>query len=146
MPSDRLALGTEDVAPGGASGAGAGSRGTLDLDHAAAGQVVQVPADGGGREAQQVAEFGGADGPVFQHGVQDAVPGALVRVSAGAHRGAGFPAAHAPGRQRRAVRTRAGKRGRVEVLMEYTTQSCRNLLPRASKAWLTSMPGRGPVR
>lgn len=25
--------------------------------------------------------------------------------------------------------------------MEYTTQSCRNLVPQASKAWLSSAPG-----
>lgn len=30
--------------------------------------------------------------------------------------------------------------------MEYTTQSCRNLVPQASKAWLSSAPGgSGPL-
>ena len=42
--------------------------------------MVQVAADRGGREPEQVAQFGGADGAVLQDGVQDAVPGALFGV------------------------------------------------------------------
>ncbi|GIU57834.1 hypothetical protein NicSoilC12_35830 [Arthrobacter sp. NicSoilC12] len=82
----RLALGAQDVAAGGPSGAGTGAGNPLDLDHSRAREVVQVAAHGGRSEAQEVAEFGCADGSVFQHRVQDAVARALfgvVRVGAG---------------------------------------------------------------
>jgi hypothetical protein len=42
--------------------------------------VVEVAADGGRGEAQEVAEFGGADGSMLQHGVEDAVTRALFSV------------------------------------------------------------------
>ena len=116
----RLALGAQDVAAGGPSGAGAGAGHPLDLDHAGAREVVEVAADGGRGEAQEVAEFGGADGSMLQHGVQDAVTRTLFGVVAVAAVGRGNAAGsgparppRAPGRTRRARRrARTGQRTR----------------------------------
>jgi hypothetical protein len=52
--------------------------------------MVQVPAYCCRRKAEQVAEFGSADGSVFQDGREDAVPGALISVG---HRTGGQRAA-----------------------------------------------------
>ena len=93
-----------------------------------------MAADGGGSEAQQVTELRGADRPVLQHGAQDTVPGALVRV------GSGHVRADVDGRNEPAAPAGASdpvRGAESRVLMEYTTQSCRNLLPRTSKARLT---------
>ena len=64
----------------GTAGAGSCLGYALDFDDTAAVQMVQVPPDCCGREAQHVAELGGADGAMLQNGTQHAVPGTLVRV------------------------------------------------------------------
>ena len=56
-----------------------------------------MPADRRGREAEQVAEFGGADGTVLQNGAEDPVPGTLVCIR---HRNGGDVAALSGGARR----------------------------------------------
>ncbi len=66
--------------------------------------MIQVAADRSRGEAQQVSEFGSADGPVLQNGAEDAVPGALVCVRCRTGSGMGAlrsgPWCRVPGKRR----------------------------------------------
>lgn len=82
-----LTLGADHVTPRRAARSRPGLDHALDLDHTSALELVEVTADGGGRVAEQLAEFGGADGTVLQHGGPDLVPRPVLGLDQGASRG-----------------------------------------------------------